>query len=76
MATKIGSLFGDITLNTKQLDKDIRKANRKLKAFGRSATQAGKSMALGFGTPVAVFGGTQRTFHLLVPANLDHFRES
>jgi|TARA_R100000482_G_C5132509_1_gene153147 hypothetical protein len=58
MATKIGSLFGDITLNTKQLDKDIRKANRKLKAFGRSATQAGKSMALGFGTPVAVFGGT------------------
>ena len=58
MATKIGSLFGSITLNTKQLDKDLRKVNRKLKSFGRSATQAGKSMALGFGTPVAVMGGS------------------
>ena len=58
MATKIGSLFGDITINTKQLDKDLRRVNRKLKSFGRSASQAGKSMALGFGTPVAIMGGT------------------
>ena len=57
MATKIGSLIGDISINTKRLDRDIRQAQRKLRAFGRSATQTGKQLAIGIGTPMAIIGG-------------------
>lgn len=55
--TKIGSLFGDITINTKKLDRDLRKAKRKLTAFGKTASGLGKQMALGIGAPMALFGG-------------------
>tara|TARA_R100000773_G_scaffold18445_1_gene16694 strand:- start:6784 stop:9300 length:2517 start_codon:yes stop_codon:yes gene_type:complete len=55
--TKIGSLFADVTLNTKGLDKGIRTAQRKLRLFGRDATQTGKQLMLGIGTPMAFIGG-------------------
>ena len=55
--TKIGSLFGDITINTKKLDRDLNKAKRKLRNFGKSASAVGKGMAVGFGAPLALFGG-------------------
>ena len=55
--TKIGSLFADVTLNTKGLDKGIRTAQRKLRLFGRDATQTGKQLMVGIGTPMAIIGG-------------------
>lgn len=55
--TKIGSLFADVTLNTKGLDKGIRTAQRKLRLFGRDATQTGKQLMLGIGTPMGIIGG-------------------
>jgi hypothetical protein len=55
--TKIGSLFADVTLNTKGLDKGIRTAQRKLRLFGRDATMTGKQLMLGIGTPLGIIGG-------------------
>ena len=55
--TKIGSLFADVTLNTKGLDKGIRTAQRKLRFFGRDATMTGKQLMLGIGTPLGIIGG-------------------
>lgn len=55
--TKIGSLFADVTLNTKGLDKGIRTAQRKLRLFGRDATQTGKQLMIGIGTPMGIIGG-------------------
>ena len=60
---KIGSLFADISINTKSLDKSIRVAQRKLRLFGRDATQTGKQLMLGIGAPLSVIGGTaMKTF--------------
>ena len=57
MAVKIGSLFGDVTLSTKNLDKGIRQANKKLRAFGRTSSGLGKQIAVGIGAPLSLVGG-------------------
>jgi len=41
MATKIGSLFGDVSLRTSQLDKDIAGVGKKLKKMGKNMQIAG-----------------------------------
>lgn len=58
MATKIGSLFGDVSIRTQGLEKGIKKANRMLYKFGRSAQGAGKNITAGVGLPVTAVGVT------------------
>jgi hypothetical protein len=55
---KIGSLFGDVSIRTKGLEKGIKKANRMLYRFGRSAQGAGKNITAGVGAPIAALGVT------------------
>ena len=56
MATKIGSLFGDVSLRTAQLDKDIAKVGKKLKKLGGSMTSMGKSISTKLTAPIAALG--------------------
>ena len=56
MATKIGSLFGDVSLRTAQLDKDIAKVGKKLKKLGGSMTSMGKSLSTKLTAPIAALG--------------------
>jgi len=56
MATKIGSLFGDVSLRTSQLDKDIAGVGKKLKKMGKNMQSLGKSMTMGLTAPLAAFG--------------------
>ena len=53
MATKIGSLFGEVLLDTRKMERSLKRAQRKLTRFGRNASAAGKSLAVGFGAPLA-----------------------
>ena len=56
MATKIGSLFGDVSLRTAQLDKDVAKVGRKLRKLGNSMTSLGKSLSLKVTAPLVGIG--------------------
>lgn len=56
MATKIGSLFGDVSLRTAQLDKDIAGVGKKLKKLGSSMTALGKNLSAGLTAPLVAFG--------------------
>ena len=70
MATKIGSLFGDVSLRTAKLDKDIAAVGRKMrkmgsgmKAVGRDLTTKLTAPLLGIGAAALVSFGTF-TLHL------------
>jgi TP901 family phage tail tape measure protein len=56
MATKIGSLFGDVTLSTKALDKSIASVGRKLAKAGKSISAAGKQMSAKVTAPILAIG--------------------
>ena len=56
MATKIGSLFGDVSLRTASLDKDIAKVGKKLKKLGKGITSMGKSLSAKLTAPIVGFG--------------------
>mgnify|MGYP003110629488 CR=1 FL=1 len=56
MAVKIGSLFGEVVIDTRKMEKGLKRANRKLRAFGRQASAAGKAMSVGVGAPLAGIG--------------------
>ena len=56
MATKIGSLFGDVSLRTASLDKDIAKVGKKLKKLGKGMTSMGKSLSAKLTAPIVGFG--------------------
>ena len=58
MATKIGSLFGDVSLRTAQLDKDISSVGNKLKSLGSDFTSLGKTLSLKLTAPLAALGAT------------------
>lgn len=54
--TKIGSLFGDVSLRTAQLDKDIALAGKKLKKFGAGMTSLGKDLSASVTAPIVGIG--------------------
>jgi hypothetical protein len=56
MATKIGSLFGDVSLRTANLDKDIAAVGKKLKKLGGKMQGLGKTLSIGLTAPIAAFG--------------------
>jgi len=56
MATKIGSLFGDISLRTANLDKGIASIGKKLKKLGGEFDKLGKSLTLKLTAPILGFG--------------------
>ena len=56
MATKIGSLFGDVSLRTSQLDRDIAGVGKKLKKMGKGMQSLGKSMTMSVTAPILAVG--------------------
>ncbi|MGB0745223.1 MAG: phage tail tape measure protein, partial [Opitutales bacterium] len=63
MATKIGSLFGDVSLRTAQLDKDIAKVGKKLSKMGKSMTALGRDLSMKLTLPMAAVGAASiKTF--------------
>lgn len=56
MATKIGSLFGDVSLRTAQLDKDIASVGKKLGKMGKSMTSLGKDLSTKLTAPIVGIG--------------------
>ena len=56
MATQIGSLFGDVSLRTANMDKSIKGIQKKLGAMGKDFTQFGKKLSLGLTAPIVGFG--------------------
>lgn len=56
MATKIGSLFGDVSLRTASLDKDIAKVGKKLKKMGAGMTSLGKNLSAKVTAPIVGIG--------------------
>lgn len=56
MATKIGSLFGDVTLRTANLDKSIKSIGKKMQKMGDNFTKLGKSLSLKLTAPIVGFG--------------------
>lgn len=57
MAVKIGALFGTVSLDTKQLDKDIKKVSAKLKSLGSSMKAVGSAMTRSITAPALAVGG-------------------
>lgn len=55
--TKIGSLFGDVSLRMAGLDKDIKTFQKKMSKMGKSVTAVGKKLSAGLTLPMAAFGG-------------------
>ena len=55
---KLGDLVVGIGANTKELDKGIGKAMRKLKYFGKNTKQLGKNLTMGVTAPIAALGVT------------------
>ena len=53
MATKIGSLYGEVLIDTRKMEKGLKRASRQLNQFGRNATNLGKGMGLSIGAPLA-----------------------
>lgn len=56
MAIKIGSLFGDVSLRTANLDKSIASVGKKMRKLGTNLTAAGKKLSIGLTAPIAAFG--------------------
>lgn len=56
MATKIGSLFGDVSLRTAKLDKDIAGVGKKLNRLGKGMSSLGKDMSMKLTAPIAAVG--------------------
>jgi TP901 family phage tail tape measure protein len=56
MTTKIGSLFGDVSLRTSQLDKDIAGVGKKLGKMGKSMKSAGKQTTTKLTAPLLAIG--------------------
>jgi TP901 family phage tail tape measure protein len=56
MATKIGSLFGDVSLRTAQLDKDIASVGKKLKKMGTGMKSLGKDLTGKLTAPLVGIG--------------------
>ena len=56
MATKIGSLFGDVSLRTASLDKDIKSIGKKLGKMGKSMSSTGKSLSAKVTAPILAIG--------------------
>lgn len=56
MATKIGSLFGDVSLRTASLDKDIASVGKKMKKMGAGMSAIGKDLSLKLTAPIAAIG--------------------
>jgi TP901 family phage tail tape measure protein len=54
--TKIGSLFGDVSLRTAQLDKDIAKVGKKLSKMGKSMSALGRDLSMKLTLPMAAVG--------------------
>lgn len=57
MSTKIGSLFGDVTLRTAGMDKSIASIGKKMDKMGKQFTDLGKSLSLRLTAPIVAFGG-------------------
>lgn len=59
MASKgfIGSLFGHIGLDTKGLEKGLRKAKRQLKSFSKDTKKLGTTLFRNVGAPLTALGG-------------------
>jgi len=56
MATKIGSLFGDVSLRTAQLDKDIKSVGKMLGKLGKSMQSIGKDLTRKITAPLVGIG--------------------
>jgi len=56
MSIKIGSLFGDVSLRTANLDKSIETVGKKMRKLGTDLTAAGKKLSIGLTAPIAAFG--------------------
>lgn len=56
MATKIGSLFGDVSLRTAQLDKDVARVGKKLTKMGSDMKSMGKSLSASVIAPIVGIG--------------------
>ena len=56
MATKIGSLFGDVSLRTAQLDKDITKVGKMLCKMGNNMKSLGKDLSAKVTAPIIGIG--------------------
>jgi phage-related minor tail protein len=56
MAVKIGALFGTVSLDTKQLDKDIKKVSAKLKSLGAGMKSVGSAMTRSITAPAIAVG--------------------
>lgn len=56
MATKIGSLFGDVTLRTAGMDKAIKSIGKKMGKMGKNFEKLGKSLSLKLTAPLVGFG--------------------
>lgn len=56
MATKIGSLFGDVSLRTAQLDKDIAAVGRKMRKMGSSMKSVGRDLTTKLTAPLLGIG--------------------
>ena len=56
MAVKIGSLFGDVTLRTANLDKGIANVSKKMKALGGSMKKLGTTLSASVTAPIVAFG--------------------
>tara|TARA_B100001971_G_scaffold213881_1_gene248695 strand:+ start:3891 stop:5339 length:1449 start_codon:yes stop_codon:yes gene_type:complete len=56
MATKIGSLFGDVSLRTTDFNKGVKSIQKNLATLGKSMTNTGKSLSGKVTAPLAAFG--------------------
>jgi len=55
---KLGDLVVGIGANTKELDKGLGKAMRKMRNFGKNTKQLGKNLTMGVTAPIAALGVT------------------
>ena len=66
---KLGDLVVGIGANTKKLDEQLGKAQRKLKYFGKNTKALGKSLSMGITAPLAIMGATSvRAFQVQAKA--------
>jgi hypothetical protein len=66
---KLGDLVVGIGANTKKLDEELGKAQRRLKSFGKNTKALGKSLSIGLTAPLAIMGATSvRAFQVQAKA--------
>ena len=66
---KLGDLVVGIGANTKKLDEELGKAQRRLKSFGKNTKELGKSLSIGITAPLAIMGATSvRAFQVQAKA--------